>query len=88
MSGNDKLRPTVIAEVDCEDGLCSVARPLGGAALPPRKLGIATADRPGVTKRPVSNSATTGGSSSPAKRPFLVDLLHGNVELESFFKDE
>jgi hypothetical protein len=90
MSGNDKLRPTAIAEVDCEDGLCSVARPLAGAVLPPRKIGIAASDRQDASLHPESATScvTFGGSSAPSKRPFLVDLLHGNVDLERFFKDE
>lgn len=83
MSGNDKVRPATAAEVVCEDGLCSVARPLGGAALPSRKLGIAAVDRQGAPLQPISPH-----SSAPAERSFLVDLLHGDVDLESFFKDE
>ncbi|MBA4050149.1 MAG: hypothetical protein C0464_04015 [Cyanobacteria bacterium DS2.008] len=86
MSGNDKVRPAATAEVVCEDGLCSVARPLGGAALPSRKLGIAAVERQGASLHP--ESATKSGSSAPAKRSFLVDLLHGDVDLERFFKDE
>lgn len=35
-----------------------------------------------------TSTAVTSGSSAPARRPFLVDLLHGNVDLERFFKDE
>lgn len=34
------------------------------------------------------NGASKGRSSAPTRRPFLVDLLHGNVDLERFFKDE
>ncbi|MFA7339673.1 MAG: hypothetical protein WC028_23025 [Candidatus Obscuribacterales bacterium] len=85
MSGNDKRRPTAIAEVVCEDGLCSVVR-----ALPARKLGIAASDRQDASLHPESatSGVTSGGSSAPSKRPFLVDLLHGNVDLERFFKDE
>lgn len=87
MSGNDKPRPTETAEVVCEDGLCSVARPLVGAksTRPLRMLGIAAVDQ---GRAPASASSNTGGSSAPSKRPFLVDLLHGNVDLERFFKDE
>ena len=90
MSGNGKLRPTASAVVDCEDGLCSVARPLAGVAPPPRKLGIAASDRQDAALHPESatSGVTSGGSSAPSKRPFLVDLLHGNVDLERFFKDE
>ncbi len=83
MSGNDKVIPAATAEVVCEDGLCSVARPLGGAALPSRKLGIAAGERPGASLHPLPPQ-----SSAPTKRPFLVDLLHGDVDLERFFKDE
>ena len=88
MSDNDKL-PTAPAEVACEDGLCSVAR-----SFPVKKLGIAAADRAGALERSSGNKsgsdniATTGGSSTPTRRPFLVDLLHGDVDLERFFKSE
>ena len=86
MSGNDKVRPPATAEVVCEDGLCSVARPLVGVPLPSRKLGIAAVERPDASLHP--QSATKSGSSAPAKRSFLVDLLHGDVDLERFFNDE
>lgn len=35
-----------------------------------------------------ATGAGTSSSSAPTRRPFLVDLLHGNVDLERFFKDE
>ena len=85
MSGNDQTKATGAVQAVCEDGLCRVGRP---AVLPlsVRKLGI-TADREGAVVPSVVDNATAGGSTTPTRRPFLVDLLHGNVDLERFFKD-
>lgn len=72
MAGNEKTDSTTGG--DCFDGLCSVR--------PPRKLSFsdAAADQPIVGQKDKPDAA-----ASPSKRPFLIDLLHGDVDLERLF---